>query len=98
MRWFQPLVHLETKREHVVMAPTEQTLTMYRTAAGAYRHTRRVLRAHECMWAAAGAVKALRPNLAAEAIQWVGINPLCNRRTAIGASPRTVQGPQGKAE
>ena len=78
------LVQFGTKREHVVMAPTEETLTMYRAAARAYRHTRRVLRAqpHECMWAAAGAVKALPPDLgdddasqeAAKAIQWVSIN------------------------
>ena len=66
------------------MAPTEQTLALYRAAAGTYRHTRRVLRAkpHECMWAAAGAVKALSHNLgdddafqeAAEAIHWVSTN------------------------
>ena len=66
------------------VAPTEQTLALYRAAAGAYRHTRRVLRAqpHDCLWAAAGAVKALRSDLrdddafqeAAEAIQWVSLN------------------------
>lgn len=50
------------------MAPTEQALALYRAAAGAYRHTRRVLRAqpHYWLWAAAGAMKALRPDLCDE--------------------------------
>lgn len=66
------------------MPPTDATLALYRTAALAYRHTRRVLKGkpHDCMWAAAGAVKALRPDLddaetnriAAEAVRWVGEN------------------------
>ena len=60
------------------------TLTMYRATASAYRHTRRVLHAqpHDCLWAAASTVKALRPDLddddalqeAAKAIRWVGAN------------------------
>jgi len=65
------------------MAPTEETLAMYRAAARAYRHTQHVLHAqpHDCPWAA-GAVKALRPDLgdddafreATKAIQWVSAN------------------------
>jgi len=60
------------------------TLAIYRAAARAYHHTRRVLRAqtHDCLWAAASAVKAFRPDLgeddafqeAAEAIRWVSTN------------------------
>jgi hypothetical protein len=66
------------------MAPKEETLVLYRAAALAYRHTRRELKGmpHDCLWAAAGAVKAIRPDLdddaawnsATEAIRWVNMN------------------------
>ena len=73
-----------TKDEHAGMASREEILALCRAAARAYRHTRRILRAppHDCLWAAAGAVKALRPDLgdddafqeAAKAICWVSLN------------------------
>ena len=66
------------------MAPPEETLRVYRAAAHAYRHTRRELggQPHDCLWAAAAAVKAIRPDLdddtanriAAEAVHWTGQN------------------------
>jgi len=66
------------------MPPTEATFALYRAAAQACRHTRRVLKGkpHDCLWAAAGAAKVLRPDLddaetnriAAEAVRWVGEN------------------------